>query len=130
MRPFWLTVPVINDVDGDGVPDSQDAFPGDPNEWIDTDADGVGNNADMDDDNDGMQDTWEIANGLDPLDDGSVNINNGPSGDIDGDGLTNLQEYIADASQATASWAPNTESDLAGYKVYYGISSGNYNYVV
>ncbi len=27
------------------------------------------------------------------------------------------------SAQATLSWNPNTESDLAGYKVYYGNSS-------
>ncbi len=62
---------------------------------IDTDIDGIGNNTDTDDDNDSMDDTWEIANGLDPLDDGSINIDNGPNGDIDGDGIFNLQEYLA-----------------------------------
>ena len=90
------TVPVVSDSDGDGVADTQDAFPADSNEWLDTDSDGIGNNADTDDDNDGMLDTWEIANGLDPLDDGSVDINNGSDGDFDGDGLTNQQEYITD----------------------------------
>ncbi|KHE90274.1 MAG: fibronectin type III domain-containing protein [Candidatus Scalindua rubra] len=89
------SVLVINDpdVDGDGVADSQDAFPSDPNEWSDHDSDGIGNNADTDDDNDGMSDTWEIANGLDPLDNGSVNVQNGPDGDIDGDGSLNMLEY-------------------------------------
>jgi uncharacterized repeat protein (TIGR03806 family) len=37
-------VPV--DSDGDGVPDSQDAFPNDPDETVDTDDDGTGDNAD------------------------------------------------------------------------------------
>jgi hypothetical protein len=49
------------DSDGDGVPDSEDAFPNDPNETTDTDGDGIGNNADPDDDNDGVpdaQDAW------------------------------------------------------------------------
>jgi hypothetical protein len=63
---------------------------------VDTDTDGVGNNADTDDDNDGMDDTWEVANGLDPLDDGSIIIDNGPIGDIGGDGINNLQEYLSD----------------------------------
>ena len=49
------------DTDGDGVPDAQDAFPNNPAEWQDTDGDGVGNNADLDDDNDGMPDAWEIT---------------------------------------------------------------------
>ena len=35
------------DSDGDGVADSQDAFPNDPSEWADTDGDGVGDNADV-----------------------------------------------------------------------------------
>jgi len=30
------------------------------------------------------------------------------------------------AGQATLTWNPNTESDLAGYKVHYGTASGNY----
>ncbi|CAM3236869.1 collagenase [Shewanella violacea] len=34
------------DTDGDGVIDSQDAFPNDPTESVDTDGDGVGDNAD------------------------------------------------------------------------------------
>ena len=31
--------------DGDGVIDGEDAFPLDPNEYLDTDGDGIGNNA-------------------------------------------------------------------------------------
>ncbi len=37
----------IDDSDGDGVPDNQDAFPFDPTEWADSDGDGVGDNADL-----------------------------------------------------------------------------------
>ena len=40
------------DNDGDGVVDYDDAFPDDVNEWLDTDSDGTGDNADTDDDND------------------------------------------------------------------------------
>lgn len=47
------------DSDGDGVPDSEDAFPNDPNESVDTDGDGIGNNADTDDDNDGVPDAMD-----------------------------------------------------------------------
>ncbi len=36
----------FSDIDGDGVPDNQDAFPNDPTEWTDTDGDGVGDNSD------------------------------------------------------------------------------------
>lgn len=49
-------VPPPPDTDGDGVEDSVDAFPDDPNETLDTDGDGVGNNADLDDDGDGIAD--------------------------------------------------------------------------
>jgi len=52
------------DSDGDGVIDSQDAFPQDASEWLDTDRDGIGNNADPDDDNDGVIDSRDSA----PLD--------------------------------------------------------------
>ncbi len=56
------------DFDGDGVPRSGvipwDAFPLDAKEWRDTDGDGVGDNRDPDDDNDGMSDTQERTNGF------------------------------------------------------------------
>ena len=38
--------PVDPDSDGDGVPDSQDAFPNDPTEWLDSNGNGIGDNAD------------------------------------------------------------------------------------
>ena len=38
--------PVVVDSDKDGVPDSQDAFPNDPNEWADANGNGIGDNAD------------------------------------------------------------------------------------
>jgi hypothetical protein len=101
----------VSDRDDDGYPDAVDAFPDDPDEWLDTDGDKVGDNADTDDDNDGlsdleelaigtdprnddtdhdaMTDGWEVSNRLNPLSDDSAQ-------DLDGDGLTNLEEYLAD----------------------------------
>jgi predicted outer membrane repeat protein len=76
------------DTDGDETLDCQDPFPDDPDEWLDTDGDGIGNNADTDDDDDGMPDSWEQQYGLDPL-------VNDADGDMDGDGYSNLQEYDA-----------------------------------
>jgi len=56
------------DRDGDGIADSEDAFPNDPNEWEDTDGDGTGDNADLDDDGDGWTDAEEAEAGTDQLD--------------------------------------------------------------
>jgi hypothetical protein len=36
-----------DDSDGDGVGDDSDAFPEDPNEWDDSDGDGVGDGSDV-----------------------------------------------------------------------------------
>ena len=58
---------VDTDIDGDGVPNANDAFPLDSSESIDTDGDGIGNNADADDDNDGFSDIDEEDAGSDPL---------------------------------------------------------------
>jgi hypothetical protein len=44
------------DDDGDSIPDDEDAFPMDADEWMDTDGDGTGNNRDTDDDGDGVLD--------------------------------------------------------------------------
>jgi hypothetical protein len=52
---------LLEDTDGDGVPDVEDAFPNDPSEWLDTDSDGIGNNADTDDDNDGVPDAFDAT---------------------------------------------------------------------
>ncbi|KPL25108.1 MAG: hypothetical protein AMJ75_02030 [Phycisphaerae bacterium SM1_79] len=60
------------DLDGDGVDRAKsvpwDAFPLDPKEWRDTDGDGIGDNADLDDDNDGYSDKDEKKQGTNPLD--------------------------------------------------------------
>ena len=55
------------DSDADGVLDINDAFPNDPGETTDSDRDGTGDNADPDDDNDLMPDSFELAYGLNPL---------------------------------------------------------------
>jgi len=54
---------------------------------VDTDGDGILDINDPDDDNDGIPDIFEIANGLDSLNPADA------SADPDGDGATNLQEF-------------------------------------
>jgi hypothetical protein len=70
-------------------------------EFVDSDGDGLAdiiektlthtNPNEPDTDHDGLPDGWEVANGLDPNDSNGVN---GASGDPDGDGYTNMQEYL------------------------------------
>ncbi len=75
------------DIDSDGVLNADDAFPRDPSESLDTDGDGIGNNEDTDDDNDGMPDNYENQYNFDPLDPRDA------TQDADGDGSSNLAEY-------------------------------------
>ncbi len=72
-------VMAINDSDGDGLSYAQEYL-------LNTQP------ADPDTDGDGLPDGWEWKYGLDPLD-ASTSGNNGATGDPDGDGLINLQEY-------------------------------------
>lgn len=80
---------VVTDSDGDGYNDDVDTFPNDKNEWLDTDGDGVGNNADLDDDGDGISDEDEKKYELDPLNP------NDATEDADGDGVSNIDEIKA-----------------------------------
>jgi len=60
-----------------------------------------------DSDQDGLPDIWEIKYGLSTEDDGSIDINNGPEGDPDDDGLDNSQELLAETDPTLA----DTDSD-------------------
>jgi hypothetical protein len=65
----------------------------------------------VDTDNDGLPDSWENAWGLDPNDDGTTDIDNGPEGDPDEDTLSNLEEY----NGGVASTSPvNADTDGDG----------------
>ena len=82
------------DRDNDGVVDLQDAFPLDPAESVDTDGDGVGNNADN---------CVAVANAsqTDTDSDGAGDIcDNTPNGDTDNDGLDNLSDNCVSVSNA------------------------------
>lgn len=71
---------IDDDDDNDGYLDVDDDFPKDASEWLDTDGDGIGNNADINDDGDGWSDLFEILCETDPWDANSFPI------DTDGDG--------------------------------------------
>jgi gliding motility-associated-like protein len=75
------------DCDGDGYINSSDEFPLDKFEWFDNDADGLGDNQDLDDDNDGIED---IIEGIDDLD--NDGIPNYLDIDSDGDGCFDVSE--------------------------------------
>src|SRR5256712_13296016 len=40
--------------------------------------------------------------------------------------LCSLAPAVSSAAQVTLAWDPNTETDLSGYKLYYGPASGSY----
>jgi len=94
------------DADGDGVANRDDAFPGDIGEWEDADSDGIGNNADLDDDGDSLPDGWERRFGSDPL-------VADPDADADGDGLTSAEEYAKGSRPDTADSDADTVGDAA-----------------
>jgi hypothetical protein len=93
--PSWEedhTDPNNPDTDGDGYKDGWEKDHGfDPTDPTDHPNTNTGSSEDTD--SDGLPDWWEIANGLDPTDSTG---NNGASGDPDGDGLSNKQEFDKD----------------------------------
>ncbi len=86
------------DWDGDQYRNEDDLYPRNPNEWMDADGDGFGDNiADRfpgnmdywaDSDDDGLPDNWERIFGLDPKDSGDG------IEDLDGDGMPNNKEFL------------------------------------
>ena len=110
------TDPLDSDTDGDfycdgpivvaGCAGSDDAFPLDDSEWLDTDGDGIGNNEDTDDDGDSYPDIWEIENGYDSLDGCDPNLNSSAC-DQDYDGLNNGEENALGTNVTN----PDTDGD-------------------
>jgi hypothetical protein len=116
---FGPTHPRNVDTDGDGLEDGAEVAgtdnagfahgfgPTNPNA-ADSDLDGIKDGAEVDgtDNNgDGLPDPWEISYGLDP--NSGVGLD-GAGGDVDDDGLTNLQEF---ADHQTNPVNPDTDGD-------------------
>ena len=100
------------DSDGDGVIDSSDAFPNNPDEWRDTDGDGIGDNSDPDIDGDGVpneQDAfpqdplWLVDSDGDGIGDASDLFPNDPglAYDLDGDGIGDFSDDDIDGDGVT-----------------------------
>ncbi len=90
------------DADDDAVGNAADNCPQVRNpDQADFDQDGAGDACDADDDNDGLEDEYEIAHGLDPY-------RADAHEDADGDGFSNAQEHAAGTDPNDASSLPFT----------------------
>ncbi len=114
LREYQLgTDPTKNDTDGDGLADGVEVGYGTSPVKADTDGDGLSDCAERqggtsatnaDTDGDGLPDGWEVAHNLDATSGASAS---GASGDPDGDGLTNFEEYRFDTNPCN----PDTDGD-------------------
>ena len=93
-----------SDDDNDNVPDSNDSFPNDSNEWSDADSDGIGDNSDLDDDNDGVPDTSDDfpLDSSESTDTDNDGIGNNADTDDDGDGIPDSSDdFPLDSTEDT-----------------------------
>ena len=102
--PINITANILSatDYDNDGYENSVDAFPNNPNEWLDTDSDGIGNNADPDDDGDGVLDEQDVfpLNILEWQDFDQDGIGDNSDNDDDNDGVVDsLDNFPLDSSR-------------------------------
>lgn len=89
-----VALPDNGDADGDGVNNGMDVFPFDPNESLDSDKDGKGDNADTDDDNDGASDEQDAFpnDSTESKDTDSDGVGNNTDSDRDNDGMPDSWE--------------------------------------
>ena len=106
---------VDTDDDGDGVPDTQDAFPTNAAESIDKDGDGVGDSADPDLDNDGVLDIIDnciYTPNPDQLDSDGDGLGDACDSDNDNDGFSDADEITCGSDPLLASSLPaDADSD-------------------
>ncbi|MDC0963104.1 hypothetical protein OAR96_03210 [Euryarchaeota archaeon] len=108
-KNLWLSNGVIQWVD---------KFPNNSEEWNDTDDDGIGNNADLDDDNDGWSDYDEINCSYE----GNSYLTENPQSipkDTDGDGICEFLDYDDDND----GWSDEEENTCAYVAGWIGESS-------
>lgn len=91
----------LPDSDNDGHHDLVDSCPVDANiDQLDSDGDSIGDACDTDNDNDAIPDEIETSVGLDPFD------NSDAMSDSDGDGFSNLLEYLYETKIDDANSSP------------------------
>ena len=108
-KNLWLSNGVIQWVD---------KFPNNSEEWNDTDDDGIGNNADLDDDNDGWSDYDEINCSYEEISYMTENPQSIPK-DTDGDGICEFLDYDDDND----GWSDEEENTCAYAAGWIGESS-------
>ena len=101
------------DDDGDGVPDEQDDFPFNANEYLDSDGDGIGDFTDTDDDNDGWSDIVEPNCGSDPMNRLSMPSDNDADGECDNMDADDDNDGVLDGDDAFK-WNPTESKDTDG----------------
>lgn len=92
------------DSDRDGIDDAEEIARGSDPLFADTDGDGLGNSIELDDDADGLLDTFENSVGLNPVDGEDA------LADLDGDGFSNLAERAAGTLLGDMSSSPEVPS--------------------
>jgi hypothetical protein len=106
----------LGDPDNDGLTNEQEQTHGTNPSLRDSDNDGLDDNVELslsidptnsDSDGDGLPDGFEVNSGINPNDNGSIDPNNGASGDPDLDQLTNAEELDA----GTNATIGDTDSD-------------------